>query len=149
MTVEELKDKFHEVRENRRRVTALRAKASELRQSAMGRAIRYDKDRVMTTPMNYQEQALIEAADLDEEAEKLVDEGDKLRMELLRLINQLEDIEDQTVLIGHYFNNKPFSGMAKDDNYDRTTYWHRKESALEKIAKLSTDSTDSTKGIVV
>lgn len=149
MTVDEIKSEFHRVRDNRRRILALRRKAEELRQSAMGGAIRYDKDHIQSTPMNYQEQVLIEAADLDQAADILVDEGDKLRSKLLNMINKLEDIEEQIVLIGHYFNNKSFSGMALNDDYDRTTYWHRKEVAIEKISKLSTDSTDSTDNNVV
>lgn len=137
MTVEELKDKFHRVRDNRREVIALKDKAAALRQSAMGGAIRYDKDRIMTTPMNYQEQALIDAADLEAQAEKLITEGDVLRMELIKLIYKLDDISDQTVLIRYYFNNETLRSMAEETNHDPTTYWYRKENAIQKITEIA------------
>ena len=100
-------------------------------------AIRYDKDRIMTTPMNYQEQALIDAADLEAQAEKLITEGDVLRMELIKLIYKLDDISDQTVLIRYYFNNETLRSMAEETNHDPTTYWYRKENAIQKITEIA------------
>lgn len=150
MTIPELKNEFHKVRDNRRQVSALREKAEALRQSAMGGAIRYDKDHVQTTPMNYQEQALVEAADMETLANRLIEEGDVLRLTLLGYINRLEDIEEQTILIRHYFNNVSLRDIEcnSDNGMDHVTIWRRKEDALEKIIKslhFETNETSETK----
>lgn len=146
MTIPELRAQFHKVRDNRREVLALREKAEALRQSAMGGAIRYDKDHVQTTPMNYQEQALVEAADMEAQADKLIEIGDILRLTLLSYINRLDDIEEQTILIRHYFNNVSLRDIEynSDNGMDHVTIWRRKEDALEKIIKSLSFETNET-----
>lgn len=135
MTLEELRNEFRAVRENRRMVDELRSKAEELRQSAMASAIRYDKDRIQTTPENYQERVLVDAADLDKTADRLIIEEDSRKLRLLDMINTLDSMEEQVVLIAHYFNNKSFRDMEDDKPFGHVTLWRRKEDALENIIK--------------
>ena len=137
MTEQELKNKLHKVRDNHRRVTALRAEAEALRQSATASAIRYDKDHVQTSPVNYQEMALVKAVDADMEADALNVEGNRLRMELMELIGRLDDEQDRAIIIKYYFNDESIRDIEYELDVPRNTVWRHKEDALMKIiAKL-------------
>lgn len=134
MTVDELKAKFHSARNNYRRVTALRAEAEALRQSATASAIRYDKEHVQTSPMNYQEMALTKAVDADREADVLNIEGNKLRMELMGLISTLDNDQSRAIIIKYYFNDESIRDIEYEMDVPRNTVWRYKEDALIKMS---------------
>lgn len=107
MEIAQVRQKFDEARTNRRDVMRLRAEAENLRLSAMGGAIRYDKDKVQTSPENYQEEWLVKAADLELAADRLIASGDKLRAMLYKWMEVCSS-EERIVLIAHYINDKTY-----------------------------------------
>lgn len=104
MEIADVRQKFDEARTNRRDVMRLRAEAENLRLSAMGGAIRYDKEKVQTSPANYQEEWLVKAADLELAADRLIASGDKLRAMLYKWMEVCSS-EERIVLTAHYIND--------------------------------------------
>ena len=84
MEIAEVRLKFEEARTNRRNIASLRAQAESYRLMAEGSAIRYDKDRIQTSPKDYQEEYLTKAVDLDRKADDLVRSGYYLNAQLIK-----------------------------------------------------------------
>lgn len=104
MELAKVREEFERARTNRRDVMRLRAEAETLRMSAMGGAIRYDKDRVQTSPENYQEEWLVKAADLEKQADSLIEKGDEIRKRLYIWMDVCTQ-EERIVLTAHYIND--------------------------------------------
>ena len=104
MEVSEVRLKFEEARTNRRNIASLRAQAESYRLMAEGSAIRYDKDRIQTSPKDYQEEYLTKAVDLDRKADDLVRSGYYLNAQLIKWLEVCTD-EERIVLTYHYINN--------------------------------------------
>ena len=107
MTFAEVRAKFEQARDNRRKVAQLRAEAESFRLMAQGSAIRYDKDRVQTSPKDYQAEYLVKAADLERKADDHVDEGYLINTQLLKWMECCKD-EERIVLQNHYINNMTY-----------------------------------------
>lgn len=139
MDITQVRQKFDEARTNRRNVMRLRAEAENLRLSAMGGAIRYDKDKVQTSPENYQEEWLVKAADLELAADRLIASGDKLRAMLYKWMEVCSS-EERIVLIAHYINDKTYREIEHE--YDEALDYKRYNAAfyiaqrgIEKISR--------------
>jgi len=127
MEITQVRQKFDEARMNRRNVMRLRAEAENLRLSAMGGAIRYDKDKVQTSPENYQEEWLVKAADLELAADRLIASGDKLRAMLYKWMEVCSS-EERIVLIAHYINDKTYREIEYE--YDEALDYKRYNAAF-------------------
>lgn len=139
MEIAEVRQKFEEVRNNRRKIAQLRAEAESLRLSAMGGAIRYDKDRVQTSPENYQEEWLVKAVDLEKQADNLIAQGDKIRATLFNWMSCCTS-EERIVLTNHYINDMTYREIEYEysDAFDDKRYnamWYIAQRGIERIAE--------------
>lgn len=101
-------------------------------------AIRYDKDRVITTPQNVLEEKYAEVDEMDRKI-------DALRMERIEAITIISSVieclpenkdRERRVLAEFYIGNKPMKRIARDMIYsDKHIYRLRKE-AVRDLAKL-------------
>lgn len=138
MDIAKVRSEFEYVRENRRQIETLRGQAEALRLSCIGRAIQYDKDPVQTSPEDYQLKAISKAVDLDNEADKLIVAGDKVRAKLLVWMDVCTD-EERIVLISHYLNDKSYREIEfeYDDALSDRTYVGAYRYAQNGIKKIS------------
>ena len=138
MEMSKIREEFERARTNRRDVMRLRAEAETLRMSAMGGAIRYDKDRVQTSPENYQEEWLVKAADLEKQADSLIEKGDQIRAKLYRWMD-LCDNDERIVLTAHYINDMTYREIEYEysDAFDDRRYnamWYIAQRGMEHIS---------------
>lgn len=138
MDITQVRQKFDEARTNRRDVMRLRAEAENLRLSAMGGAIRYDKEKVQTSPANYQEEWLVKAADLELAADRLIASGDKLRAMLYKWMEVCSS-EERIVLTAHYINDKTYREIEYeyDDAFTDRSYVGTFRYAQKGMQKIS------------
>lgn len=138
MEISEVRQKFEEARTNRRDVMRFRAEAENLRLSAMGGAIRYDKEKVQTSPANYQEEWLVRAADLELAADRLIAKGDELRATLYRWM-EICSREERIVLTAHYINDKTYRDIEYeyDEALDYKKFNTAHDIAMRGLQKIS------------
>ena len=143
MDITQVRQKFDEARTNRRDVMRLRAEAENLRLSAMGGAIRYDKEKVQTSPENYQEEWLVKAADLELAADRLIASGDKLRAMLYKWMEVCSS-EERIVLTAHYINDITYREIEYE--YDEALD-HKRYNAAFYIAQRGIEKISNNIGI--
>ncbi len=111
-----------EIREKRKRVIALRDQSRTLKASLHGAAIRYDKDRVQTSPKDSMCEVMAQAIDLDREIQMLEGEIVDTIASLVNFFKELKP-EEAKFAKSYYFQA---STMAEAAEYagiaERTAY---------------------------
>lgn len=136
MNFEDVKKDLDEIRTGSKRIHMLRSKAAALRLSCAGSGIRYDKLHVQTSPQNYFEQAMAEAADADTMADSLEQDTIELKAAYLELIRKLESQTEQSILIMFYFNGLSIRRITDDLDIPRNTVWRTKNKGINNLTCL-------------
>lgn len=114
------------IRGSSKRILSKRLKIQALKESTGASAIRYDKDKIVTTPSNFIELALAEAMDLEKEIEEDLAQEDESKVIAYRIINKLDNLDEQNVLLFYYIDGyKADECMAKMSISERTFYYTR------------------------
>lgn len=136
MNFEDVKKDLDEIRTGSKRIHMLRSKAAALRLSCAGSGIRYDNLHVQTSPQNYFEQAMAEAADADTMADSLEQDTIELKAAYLELIRKLESQTEQSILIMFYFNGLSIRRITDDLDIPRNTVWRTKNKGINNLTCL-------------
>lgn len=114
----------------RRKEVIIRRKETqrdELRACLLPGAIRYDRDKVQTTPSDKMGDVMARVDELDREIEQLRHEKASLIIEIGDAIEQLSDDNEKTVLTEFYIARAPMTEVADAINYSvRRAYYFRK-----------------------
>lgn len=132
MTVEEL---FESVISLQNRLLDKRDQQKMLEMSVMGGSIRYDKERVQTSPENKFADILGSVVDMDKEIaelERLLEERKAVCMGYIRQINPLEG----GVLASHYIYGLSYREIARRMGKSNTWVHTLKRSGLSAISVL-------------
>ena len=140
MEITKVKETFEFIREAWQRASALREEAITCRLSATGGAIRYDKDRVQTSPQDYQAKWIDRAADLDKEADKVLEMADGVRDMAYSWIKAACKPNEEFVLMQHYFLGKPYNVIKDEyicmfDYGSKTTMFEVAQRGMRRIAE--------------
>ena len=139
MELTKVKQEFEFVRESWQKAHALQEEALACRLSATGGGIRYDKDRVQTSPQDFQAKWLDKAADLDKEAEKVLEYAEGVREKVYEWMTVACKDNERYVLLQHYFLGKPYN-IIKDeyicmfDYGSKTTMFDVAQRGMKRIA---------------
>lgn len=114
----------------------------ELQSCLLPRAIKYDIDKVQSSPGD----ALLEVAaaviDLDKEIEKLVCEKAMLIRDISQAIDLLDDDMEKLVLTAYYICRNPIRKIADEVHYSRSQTYNYYRAGLihlsERLDKLDT-----------
>ena len=110
----------------------------ELRACLLPGAVRYDKDRVQSSPTDTMADVLARVDELDHEIEQLRHEKAQLILEISNAIEQLEDDTEKVVLTEFYIARAPMSQVADTIHYSiRRAYYYRK-SGVEQLGEVLT-----------
>lgn len=115
----------------------LRAKAKhdELESCLLPAAIRYDKDKVMTSPDDAMSKICAEIADLEQLMNKL-QLAKSIRIEEIdRTINALDSDEERTVLTMRFINRIPVRDIAEAMGYAEPTIYKFLNQGGEHVLK--------------
>lgn len=109
----------------------------ELKSCLLPGGIRYDLDRVQTSPRYKVSEIMAKVDELDHQIEELMQEKAMLVIEIGEAIEQLEDDNEKTVLAEFYIGRVPMAQVAEIINYSvRRTYYFRKQGVLHLGAAL-------------
>lgn len=103
------------------------AKIEDLNTMMLPGAIRYDKDKVQTSPSDPMLKYAERLTELEEELKKLQERYLKEQKDITDMIEKVPDPNEQTVLINRYINGMYFEDIAKNIPASISTVyrWHR------------------------
>lgn len=113
----------------------LKSKHDELESCLLPSAIRYDKDRVQTSPQDSFGKIMAEINVLEKEMNKVQIEKAKRLKEIDQAISELTSDEERTALTMRFINRKPVSEIAEAMGYAETTIYKFMNQGGEKILK--------------
>lgn len=103
----------------------------ELRACLLPGAVRYDRDKVQSTPTDKMSDVMARVDELDREIEQLRREKASLIIEIGDAIERLEDDNEKTVLTEFYIARAPMTQAADAINYSvRRAYDFRKRGVI-------------------
>ena len=103
----------------------------ELRACLLPGAVRYDRDKVQSTPTDKMSDVMARVDELDREIEQLRREKATLVIEISDAIEKLEDDNEKTVLTEFYIARAPLTQAADAINYSvRRAYDFRKRGVI-------------------
>lgn len=103
----------------------------ELRACLLPGAVRYDRDKVQSTPTDKMSDVMARVDELDREIEQLRREKAPLIIEIGDAIEKLEDDNEKTVLTEFYIARAPMTQAADAINYSvRRAYDFRKRGVI-------------------
>lgn len=118
----------------RRKESIIRRKETqrdELRACLLPGAVRYDRDKVQSTPTDKMSDVMARVDELDREIEQLRREKASLIIEIGDAIEKLEDDNEKTVLTEFYIARAPMTQAADAINYSvRRAYDFRKRGVI-------------------
>lgn len=117
------------------RIGSLQSQIKVLEMATLPGAIRYDKDKVQSTPVNKQEEII---ADIDERWRKLVEQQKKLveeTTELTDMFSQL-DLEKSRIMQCYYIAGMSWSKVAEEVNYSERHLYRLKGEAIADLEKI-------------
>ena len=114
----------------------LKAKHDELESCLLPAAIRYDKDKVQTSPEDPMAKIMAEIAELEKEMIK-VQRKKFIQLEKIeRTINALGSDEERTALTMRYINRKPIAEIAEEMGYSEPTIYRFMRQGGNNLIKL-------------
>lgn len=124
-------DYLMQIRKKEYAIKRKKLRVEELRSCLGARAIRYDKDRVQTSPVDKVSEILCKVVDLEAQIEVLMQEKAMLIIEIGDAIERLEDDNEKTVLTEFYIGRVSMAQVAEIINYSvRRTYYFRKQGVI-------------------
>jgi len=114
----------------------LKAKHDELESCLLPAAIRYDKDKVQTSPEDPMAKIMAEINELEKEMVK-VQRKKFIQLEKIeRTINALGSDEERTALTMRYINRKPIAEIAEEMGYSEPTIYRFMRQGGNNLIKL-------------
>ena len=113
----------------------LKAKHDELESCLLPAAIRYDKDKVQTSPSDPMSKIVSEVMELESEMKRVQYNKSKQIAKIDKAISSLESAEERTALSMRYINRVPVAKIAKDMGYSEKRVYQFMDSGGAQIAK--------------
>lgn len=127
MSIRDIEKKLHN---KRLELEALRYKASG------AGAIRYDKDRVMTSPDDYLAKAMVDIIEIEKQIEKEESSIEKKKGKAYGVVRQIEQDEQRIIIEWYYLNGLSMAETAMKMNIAERTSYYIRDDALESFGKL-------------
>ena len=112
----------------------LELEALQYKASGAG-AIRYDKDRVQTSPDDYLAKAMVDIIEIEKQIEQEEGEIEKKKGKAYSIVRQMEEADQRVLIEWYYLNGLSMAETAiKMSIAERTAYYLR-DDALESFGK--------------
>lgn len=116
----------------------LKAKHDELESCLLPGAIRYDRDKVQTSPEDPLAKIVAEINELEEEMIQLQIAKAQRIKEITKAIHSIPSDEERTALTMRFINRKPVSEIAQAMGYAEPTIYKFMNQGAERIVKYKT-----------
>ncbi len=113
----------------------LKAKHDELESCLLPAAIRYDKDKVQSSPEDPMSKIVTEVIELEKEMKEIQLKKSKQISRIDKAISSLESDEERTALTMRYVNRIPVTDIAEAMGYAEPTIYKFMNQGGEQIAK--------------
>lgn len=118
------------INEKELEIEALRYKASG------AGAIRYDKDRVQTSPQNFLEMAMCDIIKLEDEIEADKLSIDQIKMDAYEIVKRMLDTSQRTIIDWFYLNGLDMENIAQRMYISERAAYYLRDYALESFGML-------------
>lgn len=135
----ELNDTYDFLMQVRRTEITIRRKQSqqaELRACLLPGAIRYDRDKVQTTPKDTMADVLARVDELEHEIEELKREKATLIIQISDAIEQLTDENEKTVLTEFYIARASMNDVADAIHYSVRRAYHFRKMGVTHLGEV-------------
>lgn len=113
----------------------LEIEALEYKASGAG-AIRYDKDRVQTSPQNYMEMACVDAIQLREEVEEDEAGIEELKGRAYTIVRKMTEPDQRAMIEWYYLNGLDMITTADRLHMSERSAYYLRDDALESFGLL-------------
>ena len=124
----------------RKQTESIRAKELEieaLRYKASGAgAIRYDKDRVQTSPQNYMEMAIADVIELSAELEEDKAGVEELLGNTYRIVRKMPEPEHRVLIEWYYLNGLKVDDVCNRMSRSERSFYYLRDDALESFGQV-------------
>ena len=125
------------IRNIEKRLNNKRLELDALRYKASGAgAIRYDKDRVQTTPEDFIVKAMNDIIRIEKQIEKEEREAEKKKGRAYSIVRKMDQPEHRIIIEWYYFNGLSMIDAATRMNIAERTAYYLRDDALEGFGKL-------------
>ena len=107
----------------------------ELQSCLLPRAIRYDQDKIQSSPEDVQPEIAAAIIDLEREIEQLRNEKGRLISEISHAIDLLDDDTEKLVLTAYYICRRPIRRIAGDIHYSRSQTYNYFRAGLQHLSE--------------
>jgi len=113
----------------------LKAKHDELESCLLPAAIRYDKDKVQSSPEDPMSKIVAEVMELEKEMKRVQLNKSRQIAKIDKAISQLESDEERTALTMRYINRKAVKEIAEEMGYSEARIYQFMDVGGAQIAK--------------
>jgi len=114
-----------------KKINLLKLELEALRYKASGAGgIRYDKDRVQTSPNDYMTMAIADAIELEKHINDMEAEIEEKKGEAYAIVRQMENPDQRAVIEWYYLNGLSMIDTANKLSISERTAYYLKEDAL-------------------
>jgi DNA-directed RNA polymerase specialized sigma subunit len=113
----------------------LKAKHDELESCLLPAAIRYDKDKVQSSPEDPMSKIVAEVMELEKEMKRVQLNKSRQIAKIDKAISQLESDEERTALTMRYINRKAVKEIAEEMGYSEARIYQFMDMGGAQIAK--------------
>ena len=129
MTLDETYDFLMQIRRKEIIIRRKETQRDELRACLLPGAIRYDRDRVQSTPTDKMADVIVRVDELDREIEQL-------RREKASLVIEISDDYERTVLTEFYIARAPMTEVADAINYSVRRAYHFRKMGVTHLGEV-------------
>ncbi len=138
MTIKEAYDFLYSVQHIENQIKICKTKQEALRLCLLPQGIRYDLDKIQTTPTDRMSDIEADIADLSAEIARLNDEKYEQIKRISVAISALDDDVEQVVLNTYYIGRLPMKKVADTVHYSIRGAYKIKRRAVQHLAKTCT-----------
>lgn len=123
------------IRALERQITRLQLQRDELQSCLLPKAIRYDQDKVQSSPEDTMGETAAAVLDLDRKIEALKREKAQLIREISKTIEMLDDEMEKLVLTAYYICRMPIRKVSDRIHYSRSQTYRLYRSGIMHLSE--------------
>jgi len=137
------KQDLEQIRDTEKNIKAKQDELEALRYKASGAgAIRYDKDRVQTSPQDYMAMAVADIVEIEKQISEAQAEIEQMKGDAYALVRRMDKPEQRTIIEWYYLNGLSMANTALHMNMSERSAYYLREDALETFESLQAISVD-------
>lgn len=127
---------LNSIREIDKKIERLQSKKKQLEWSLLPAGIRYDKDRVQTTPEDSMLAICTDIAEVDAEITMLIVKRAEQVKTVYDTIERMQDMDEQTVIIHRYIMRTPIKDIAKSVSYSVEWVQKKRKDGVDHLTEI-------------